>query len=130
MTNDERRTTNDERSTPIARQFHFWKRTEDFRPWSLVFRHRGIYAQQRQPGLCRRIDDRAAGRGCALPGSDGMHVITVSGVPFNARCNYLARQVELNIDPILTRPALKHLAVHECYPGHYVQFKLRETWYR
>ena len=64
------------------------------------------------------------------PRSDGMHVITVSGVPFNARCNYLARQVELNIDPILTRPALKHLAVHECYPGHYVQFKLRETWYR
>jgi len=64
------------------------------------------------------------------PRSDGMRVITVSGAPFNARCNYLERQVELNIDPILTRPALKHLAVHECYPGHYVQFKLRETWYR
>jgi len=40
-----------------------------------------------------------------------------------------ARTVELNIDPTLTRPALKHLAVHECYPGHYVQFKLREAWY-
>ena len=64
------------------------------------------------------------------PKSDGMHVTTVSGMPFNARCNYLQRRVELNIDPILTRPALKHLAVHECYPGHYVQFKLRETWYR
>ena len=64
------------------------------------------------------------------PRSDGMRVTTVSGAPFNARCNYLNRQVELNIDPILTRPALKHLAVHECYPGHYVQFKLRETWYR
>jgi hypothetical protein len=64
------------------------------------------------------------------PKSDGMRLLTVSGVPFNARCNYLARQVELNIDPILTRPTLKHLAVHECYPGHYVQFKLREAWYR
>ncbi|MBA3943872.1 MAG: hypothetical protein H0X37_04840 [Herpetosiphonaceae bacterium] len=64
------------------------------------------------------------------PKSDGMQVKTVSGVPFNARCDYLHRQVELNIDPILTRPALKHLAVHECYPGHYVQFKLRETWYQ
>lgn len=64
------------------------------------------------------------------PKSDGMRVATVAGVPFNARCNYIQRQVELNIDPILTRPALKHLAVHECYPGHYVQFKLRETWYR
>jgi hypothetical protein len=67
----------------------------------------------------------------ALPASksDAMRVTTVSDVPFNARCDYLARTVELNVDPILTRPALKHLAVHECYPGHYVQFKLRETWY-
>jgi hypothetical protein len=74
--------------------------------------------------------DRTAER-MALPApkSDGMRVKMVSGVPFNARCDYLARTVELNIDPILTRPALKHLAVHECYPGHYVQFKLREAWY-
>src|SRR5581483_3122 len=64
------------------------------------------------------------------PRSDGMRVRTVAGVPFNARCNYLGRTVELNVDPTLTRPALKHLVVHECYPGHYVQFKLRETWYR
>ncbi len=63
------------------------------------------------------------------PKSDGMQVRTVSGVPFNARCDYLQRTVELNIDPVLTRQSLKHLAVHECYPGHYVQFKLRETWY-
>lgn len=64
------------------------------------------------------------------PKSDGMQVRTVSGVPFNARCDYLHRMVELNIDPVLTYQSLKHLAVHECYPGHYVQFKLRETWYR
>ena len=64
------------------------------------------------------------------PKSDGMQVEPVSGVAFNARCNYLERKVELNIDPVLTRPALKHLALHECYPGHYVQFKLREVWYR
>lgn len=61
--------------------------------------------------------------------SDGMHVQPVSGVAFNARCNYLERKVELNIDPVLTRPGLKHLALHECYPGHYVQFKLREVWW-
>lgn len=64
------------------------------------------------------------------PKSDGMQVRTVSGAPFNARCDYLRRTVELNIDPVLTYQSLKHLAVHECYPGHYVQFKLRETWYR
>ncbi|GMV05093.1 MAG: hypothetical protein AMXMBFR53_13730 [Gemmatimonadota bacterium] len=61
------------------------------------------------------------------PRSDGMKVAAVTGVAFNARCDYLRRTIELNVDPVLTRPALKHLAVHEGYPGHYVQFKLRET---
>jgi len=64
------------------------------------------------------------------PKSDGMHVSTVSGVAFNARCDYLNRTIELNTDPILTRPGLKHLAVHEGYPGHYLQFKVRETAFR
>ena len=63
------------------------------------------------------------------PKSDGMRVKTVSGVAFNARCNFLDRQIELNTDPTLTRPGLKHLAVHEGYPGHYVQFILRQTGY-
>lgn len=62
--------------------------------------------------------------------SDGMKVSAVTGVPFNARCNYLGRTVDLNVEPTLTRPSLRHLAVHEGYPGHYVQFKLRETWFR
>ena len=62
--------------------------------------------------------------------SDGMKVTPVSGAAFNARCDYLQRNIELNIDPTLTRPGLKHLTVHEAYPGHYLQFKLRETWYR
>lgn len=62
--------------------------------------------------------------------ADGMRVTPVSGTAFNARCNYLERSVEINTDPVLTGPGLKHLAVHEGYPGHYVQFKLRETWYK
>ena len=62
--------------------------------------------------------------------ADGMRVAPVSGMAFNARCNYLGRSVEINTDPVLTGPGLKHLAVHEGCPGHYVQFKMRETWYR
>ncbi len=72
-----------------------------------------------------RTEDRLL----AIPAepSDGMRVEPVTGVPYNARCDYLARTVQLNVDPVLTRPGLKHLAVHEGCPGHYVQFKLRET---
>ncbi len=61
------------------------------------------------------------------PPSDGMRARAVRGVSYNARCNYLGRQVDINVDPVLTRPGLRHLAVHEGYPGHYVQFKTRET---
>jgi hypothetical protein len=61
------------------------------------------------------------------PRADAMRVATMSGVAYNARCDYLRRTVEVNTDPVLTRPALKHLAVHEGCPGHYLQFKLRET---
>ncbi len=71
----------------------------------------------------RRTEDRLLK--IPRPQSDGMHVVAVRGVAFNARCDYLARRIELNVDPILTRPGLKHLAVHEGYPGHYVQFTLR-----
>jgi len=76
--------------------------------------------------------DRTEERVMEIPAqkSDGMRVATVSGVAFNARCDYLNRTIELNTDPTLTRPGLKHLAVHEGCPGHYVQFKLRETTFR
>lgn len=63
------------------------------------------------------------------PKDDGMRVITLSSDHFNARCDYVARTVEINTNPIITRPSLKHLVAHEAYPGHYVQFKLRETGY-
>jgi hypothetical protein len=61
------------------------------------------------------------------PREDGMKVRALSGVAFNARCDYAHRTIDLNVDPVLTRPGLKHLAIHEGYPGHWLQFKLRET---
>ncbi len=80
-------------------------------------------------GLMSEAWDRVEDKLFKLPApkSDGMNVSCVSGVAFNARCDYQERKVELNVDPVLTRPGLKHLAVHEGYPGHYVQFKMRET---
>jgi hypothetical protein len=61
--------------------------------------------------------------------SDGMKVDLVSGVPYNAMCDFSTRIIRLNSDPILTRPSLKHLAVHEGYPGHFVQFTRRRAAY-
>ncbi len=74
--------------------------------------------------------DRTADRlEIPAPKNDGMRVETVSGVPYNAMCDYSRRLIRLNIDPILTLPGLRHLAVHEGCPGHYVQFKRREAGY-
>jgi hypothetical protein len=61
--------------------------------------------------------------------SDGMRVETVTGVPYNAMCDFSRRLIRLNVEPTLTRPGLRHLAVHEGYPGHYVQFKRRQVGY-
>lgn len=89
--------------------------------------------QDEVPGVLEALMDKAWDR-CEkylfkIPAdkSDRMKVIPVSGVHFNAMCNYAERRVYLNIDPILTRPGLKHLTVHEGIPGHYLQFKMRET---
>lgn len=87
------------------------------------------------PVLARFLDeawDRTNHELLPIPAekADGMKVTPVSAVPFNARCDYLHRSIELNTDPILTRAGLRHLAVHEGYPGHYYQFKLRQTWYQ
>jgi hypothetical protein len=60
---------------------------------------------------------------------DYMRVETTSGVPYNAMCDFSRRLIRLNTDPILTVPGLRHLAVHEGCPGHYVQFKRREVGY-
>lgn len=59
--------------------------------------------------------------------TDRMKVVPVTNFHFNAMCSYAERKIYLNIDPILTRPGLKHLTAHEGIPGHYLQFKMRET---
>ncbi len=87
------------------------------------------------PGVLRVLLDTAWARTeerLHIPAdkSDGMQVKPVTGAAFNARCDYMERTIELNVDPVLTRQGLKHLTVHEAYPGHYVQFKLREAGYK
>jgi hypothetical protein len=52
--------------------------------------------------------------------------VGVRAVPFAAYCDYRGRVLRLNLDYGYTRPALKHLACHEGFPGHYVHLAVRE----
>lgn len=45
----------------------------------------------------------------------------VRGVPFSARCDFVRRRMDLNVDLSFTRPGLKHLVCHEAFPGHATQ---------
>jgi hypothetical protein len=106
----------------------------DLRAQFAAWEARNRVAPDEVPGVLRELLDIAWDRTeerLHIPAekSDGMTVAPVSGAAFNARCDYLARTIELNTDPTLTRQGLKHLTVHEAYPGHYIQFKLRETGY-
>jgi hypothetical protein len=70
------------------------------------------------------------GRILDLPSGDFYRCITERDCPFNAKSDYDNRTVVINISPILTRQALKHLVCHECYPGHFMQFSLRQRLYK
>jgi len=81
-------------------------------------------------GLLDEAWERTAERfGIPAEKTDGMRVETVRGVPYNAMCDFARRLIRLNVEPTLTRPGLKHLAVHEGYPGHYLQFTRRQVGY-
>lgn len=69
----------------------------------------------------RRVDSKMF----ALP-DHPMKPVGVRGVPFAAYCGYLERELRLNLDFSYTRPALKHLACHEAFPGHTVHLAVRE----
>lgn len=47
-------------------------------------------------------------------------------VPYSAYCDFPGRRLRLNLDFPYTAFGLKHLAVHEAFPGHLVHLKLRE----
>lgn len=59
-------------------------------------------------------------------GGEWMVPVSCSDVPFSAYCDYLRREMLLNLDFPYTAFSLKHLATHEAFPGHLVHLKLRE----
>ncbi len=60
---------------------------------------------------------------------DYYHCEVERGGAFSARSDFDHRRVVVNIEPIYTKQALKHLVCHEAYPGHFVQFTLRKVLY-
>lgn len=73
----------------------------------------------------REARDRCAARMFDL-GAEWMEPVCRRDVPFSAYCDYPTRQMLLNLDFPYTRFGLKHLAVHEAFPGHLTHLKLRE----
>lgn len=47
-----------------------------------------------------------------------MEIRPVRDVPYPAWCAFADRRVDLNVDLLLSRAALKHLICHNIYPGH------------
>lgn len=65
-----------------------------------------------------------------LPLPEALYTCEVEeGGSFSARSDFDHLRVVVNIEPTYTLPALKHLVVHESYPGHYMQFSLRKLYW-
>ncbi len=70
---------------------------------------------------------RTAERVLPLPAlSMQMTPVGLRAAPFSAYCDYKNRQLKVNLDYVYTRPALKHLACHEAFPGHLLHMGIRE----
>lgn len=54
--------------------------------------------------------------------------VRLDDVPFTAYCDYPERKMRLNLAFPFTRPAIKHLACHEAFPGHLVHLALRQRY--
>lgn len=54
-------------------------------------------------------------------GDFGMAICPVRDVPFPARCDFERRRVELNVDMVHSRAALKQIICHNIFPGHATQ---------
>lgn len=52
---------------------------------------------------------------------------SVNNVPYNAYCDFYNNKIYLNSDLSYTTHSLKHLAVHEAFPGHSAHLKIRES---
>ncbi|EUB99201.1 hypothetical protein PMI07_005482 [Rhizobium sp. CF080] len=59
-------------------------------------------------------------------GGEWLKPIGQRNVPYSAYCDFPERRLLLNVDFPYTAFSLKHLAVHEAFPGHLVHLKLRE----
>ncbi len=50
-----------------------------------------------------------------------MRLNAVTDAPYTARCGFVERRMDLNVDNRFTRAAMKHLVCHEVFPGHATQ---------
>lgn len=63
-----------------------------------------------------------------LMNDEWIEPVRLDNVPFTAYCDYPERKMRLNLEFPFTRPAIKHLACHEAFPGHLVHLALRQRY--
>lgn len=62
-----------------------------------------------------------------LPAERSIRAVGVRDVPYSAYCDFLASEMQVNLDQPYTLPELRHLVAHEAYPGHYTHLAVREV---
>ncbi len=71
----------------------------------------------------RLVEDRMF----ALPPERVICAVGVRKVAYSAYCDFLAGEMQVNLDQPHTLPELRHLVAHEAYPGHYTHLAVREA---
>lgn len=95
-----------------------------------AFEEDGALTEEEVVSTMRELLGEAAARThemvIPLPEFPSIDPVLVRDVRYTAYCDYRASKIYLNADVRFTRAALKHLAAHEAFPGHYTHLFIRE----
>jgi hypothetical protein len=102
---------------PLAERVTAWEKANQVPPDEVPATLRELLNTTRQ----RTVDK-------LFPLPEGMlEPVGERNVPYSAYCDYMGRRLRVNLDYVYTRSALKHLACHEGFPGHFVHLAVRQA---
>lgn len=83
-----------------------------------------VIHQSDLPGVAAKIMDESKRRTDEMifdTGDFSMEIRPVHDVPYAARCDFNDKSLDLNLDMLFSRAALKHILCHNIFPGHATQ---------